>query len=237
MNTQTITNTLAWVKEALFPRFCIGCNQEGTWFCSWCQDHFDAECLPACPGCNLPTQNGECCRQCDSAQVLSGSVSLGVYEPELPLAKLITAYKYAFAEELAELLQSFVALEELQTAVLEWKIDMIVPVPLHPRRYAERGFNQAKPIADALAEGLNTLVADALIRKKYTTKQARLSKKDREHNVRGAFHVVGSELIKGKNVLVVDDVYTTGATMAECAEVLKKSGAKRVYGFTLARGK
>lgn len=235
MNTQTITNTLAWVKEALFPRFCVGCNREGTWFCHWCQDHFDPECLLACPGCNLPTQNGERCQQCESVQVLSGSVSLGVYEPELPLAKLITAYKYAFAEELAGLLQSFTSFDDLHEAIAAWRIDAIVPVPLHPRRYAERGFNQALPIAEAVSIYADVPVSYALKRTKYTTKQARLSKKDRQQNVQGAFDV--KEDVEGKRVLLVDDVYTTGATMTECALVLQDAGARQVFGFTLARGR
>lgn len=238
MRTSVVmTRAKAWIKEALFPRFCIGCNREGTWFCSWCQDHFDAECLPACPGCNMPTLKGMCCKQCDTTQALSGSVSLGIYEADLPLAKLITAYKYAFAEELADQLQTFIHLEELKHVITDWQIDVVIPVPLHPRRYAERGFNQAEPITEALAAYTGRNMVDGLRRTKYTTKQARLSKRAREQNVRGAFSLANNEMVAGKNILLVDDVYTTGATMAECAMVLKEAGAARVFGFTLARGK
>jgi len=116
-------------------------------------------------------------------------------------------------------------------------MDMIIPVPLHKKRYAERGFNQATLLARELKKVIQVPVkTKRLARAKNTPHQARLNREGRLKNVENAFRILSPEKIQGKQILLVDDVYTTGATMQTCAEVLLEAGAKDVYGWTLARG-
>jgi len=118
------------------------------------------------------------------------------------------------------------------------EVDMIIPVPLHPRRLKERGFNQSQLLGRVLAEELN-IPCDpfALIRTKDTDPQVGLSEKERRKNVRGAFEIDQRRefLVRGKTLLLVDDVMTTGATVEECARTLKSAGAEKVYVLTMAR--
>lgn len=114
--------------------------------------------------------------------------------------------------------------------------DCIIPVPLHNTKLREREFNQSRLLAQPLAESFNKkLLLNKLIRIKYTLPQSELTSRDREENVRGVFSVNDPQSVKDKNILIVDDVFTTGATLNECASVLKKNGAGRIEVLTLAR--
>jgi ComF family protein len=115
--------------------------------------------------------------------------------------------------------------------------DLIVPVPLSSKRRIERGFNQAEIIADIVSKATNTPTDHhSLIRKTHTPMhRAAMDKKAREMTVKNAFEVCRPKLIEGKTVLLVDDIFTSGATVSNCAKVLKKSSAARVVVFTLAR--
>ncbi len=116
----------------------------------------------------------------------------------------------------------------------------VVPVPLHARKRAQRGFNQAELIARAALKQLNRpkrfqVLTTALVRRRETESQIGLTRHQRRENLRGAFKVVAPALILKRNILLVDDVYTTGTTAAECATVLRRAGANRVYVATVAR--
>jgi ComF family protein len=113
---------------------------------------------------------------------------------------------------------------------------LTIPVPLHPRRLRERGFNQSLLLARHVAGKLNTeLDFLSLRRVRYTLPQTGLGKEERRKNVRGAFQVRNPEAVKGKTVLLVDDVATTGNTLNECARVLIRSGCKKVFCLVLAK--
>ncbi len=113
---------------------------------------------------------------------------------------------------------------------------LTIPVPLHRRRLRERGFNQSLLLAKVLASYLGTqLDYLSLIRKRYTRAQTGLKREERRKNVKDAFSVLNSEIIEDKNIILVDDVFTTGHTLNECARTLKKSGAIAVICLTLAR--
>jgi len=115
----------------------------------------------------------------------------------------------------------------------------VIPVPLHKTKRRQRGFNQAELIARAalkcLPVGEFVLVGDVLLRQRETQSQIGLTSHQRRENMRGAFAVNRAEQIKGRDVLVVDDVYTTGTTVSECARVLRRAGASRVWVATVAR--
>ena len=113
--------------------------------------------------------------------------------------------------------------------------DFLIPVPLHKSRYRERGFNQSEIVAQEISKitGISVLKS-GLKRRKNTKDQTNLSPEQREENVRGAFTVTESERMNGKKIILVDDVITTGATLSECAHVLKQAGAEKIIGMTIA---
>jgi ComF family protein len=114
-------------------------------------------------------------------------------------------------------------------------IDLLIPVPLHRDRLRERGFNQALLLAKELSRRTGIPCRKRILQKKNPTlPQVSLSGAEREKQVRGSFHLVGEEAVDGKTVLLVDDVYTTGATANECSKVLLNGGAARVDVITLA---
>jgi len=113
--------------------------------------------------------------------------------------------------------------------------DLLIPVPLHPKRLRERGFNQALLLVKELSQRTRIPYSKGLLRKRIPTPpQVNLSGGEREKGVRGSFHIQKDEEIKGKSILLVDDVYTTGATVNECSKVLLKAGAERVDVLTIA---
>lgn len=120
----------------------------------------------------------------------------------------------------------------LETGV---KFDCLVPVPLHFYRKNWRGFNQAEEIAKEIGKKMNLESEDLLVRSKMTKQQSlSVGKKDREKNVKGVFKVKEGSSVKGKNILIVDDVFNTGASMKECVQILKRGGAGQVWGLALA---
>ena len=154
---------------------------------------------------------------------------------EGPVGQLVQDFKFHRAtwlcEDLVDLLEGAV---RAKFAFPE--IDVVVPVPLHPNRLRERGYNQSALLAQALAQRLNRRFDDAsLIRTLDTEHQARLSGDARQNNLRNAFSVVRPPWVRGRTVLLVDDVMTTGTTLSQCAAPLVKAGAARVWCATLAR--
>ena len=115
-------------------------------------------------------------------------------------------------------------------------VDMIVPIPLHKKRHLQRGFNQAQVLAEALGKRTGIQSQSRLLVKiRNVPPQTTLEKKERRKNIKGAFKARNEMKIKGKTILLVDDVYTTGSTVEECSRVLKQAGAREVKALTLAQ--
>lgn len=116
------------------------------------------------------------------------------------------------------------------------KYDIIIPVPIHKKRKAQRGYNQTQLIANKISKCLNIkLCNNVLVKNKNTIAQSKLNKKKRVQNIKGVFKILNSEKIKGKDILLLDDIYTTGSTANECSKILKKAGAKTVGVLTIAK--
>ena len=158
--------------------------------------------------------------------------------------KLIGNFKYppylkALAPTLAGILiEHFIKTGKNTDQV--WENSVLIPVPLHPKKLAERGYNQSEELAKELSRVLKVpVLTDVLIKTKDTKSQIGLSGKEREENLIGAFSLTKSveryDLPTLSRVFLVDDVYTTGSTMQECARVLRQSGAKSIWGITIAR--
>lgn len=190
-----------------------------------------------CLGCNL--QGTYCCDKC--ALSLSGNFhstgnifASAQFERDSLLTKLIHAFKYDFAEEISHTL---VEIFPKRPPKIFESDAVLVPVPLHKRRFNFRGFNQSRLLADLIAKKWNVKVGDILIRHKFTRPQVELAMHERKTNVLGAFSMKNPKESLYPNIkyFIVDDVFTTGATMNECAKVLRGSGAKFVYGLVIAR--
>jgi len=154
--------------------------------------------------------------------------------------RLIYQFKYepyvkGLAKPLADILLEHIARTGNATQEV-WQNSILVPVPLQKAKLKARGYNQALELAKELGHSLHVLtVSDALIKIKKTKPQMQLNAKERADNLAGAFAIKNPEAVQGKKVFLVDDVYTTGSTMEECARVLKQAGAKQVWGIAIAR--
>lgn len=158
--------------------------------------------------------------------------SLGTFDDYYQ--KLIHRFKYdkkiPLGKRLAQSLGQIVAQDEDFASC-----DLVIPVPLHRARHRERGFNQSEVLAEGVSQAINLpLVKDILKRKKNTKDQTYLNAQQRTENVRDAFMVIQPERINERDVILVDDVITTGATLNECTRMLQKAGAKRIFAVTLA---
>ena len=160
--------------------------------------------------------------------------SCGKYKGKLK--DIILLYKYRHLQVLGRDLARFVYRALGREEEIWWKVDAVIPVPLHPKRKKERGFNQAQIIAKELARIKEIELRDGLLVKiKNVPPQTSLRVEERAENVSGAFAVAEGEKIGGKGVLLVDDVYTTGSTIRECSSVLRNAGVKEVKALTVAQ--
>lgn len=210
---------LNWLWDAVFPQFCLLCGREGTLLCASCETGLSVSnvCLPVDGG------------------GLGAVYSLARYENSSGVGKLIEQLKYQYAAAAVGAVQRLVYQWCRQNTALV-RPDLVVPIPLHRRRLAERGFNQAAVIAFAVAVGFGVPLRDDIIaRKRATKQQAKLDRAGRLKNMDQAFVIKKPTLAQGRNIWLIDDVYTTGSTMQAAATVLVEAGA-RVHGFTLARG-
>ena len=222
------------ILDILFPIFCLGCQTEGEWVCLSCQTQIFVLGVFACPVCHEGAPGGYACLNCRKKSALARQVSLFLYKESALPTKSVVRFKYDSIKDLERLFNLWLAEFVTHHAEMFRGYTMIVPVPLHPRRFCERGFNQALSLAQGLEAVVGIPVREMLVRQRYTRQQAKLNKNKRAKNVRGAFKTIGN--VRGARIILVDDVYTTGATMLECAAVLKKSGASVVFGLTLLRG-
>ncbi|MEK6680504.1 MAG: ComF family protein [Nitrospirota bacterium] len=175
---------------------------------------------------------------------LSEAIHIFKYEKKQSMAKYMNSLTSdSLIGKLNVMLNSFQhpipcreTLNQVQGDRMHFDNSLIVPVPLHKKRLNERGFNQSLLIAHHLSKSLNIpLSIDGLQRVRWTRPQIELSREERLRNVKGAFAVRDGISFKGKKLLLIDDVYTTGATVNECARMLKKAGAKEINVFTIAR--
>lgn len=190
--------------------------------------------LLRCPVCRVraSTARGACApclAHLFKPEVRFGMLSLGVYEDRLETA--VRAFKFQHATRLAEVFGSALAAEVERQG---WEIDAVCAVPLHLRRYLQRGYNQSALIGVKVAAALGVPYAPLLTRVRATRQQARLQRKERFANVEGAFH---AKAARGQRLLLVDDVVTSGATTAACRDALARAGAGEVRIAAVARAK
>lgn len=220
------------ITDLLFPRRCVGCGKLGDYFCNKCLPQIEFITRPICPICIYPAIDGATHPTCLTPYALDGMYAVARYRG--PMRKAISILKYKFVSDLASTL---VDLFFLKFPKYLPSFDLFAPVPLHPWRERTRGFNQSALLAKSLGEKLNISVeTNVLKRIRNTSPQVKLKGKKRRSNLQGAFVFHKASDISGKTIGLVDDVATTRSTLLECAKVLKRNGAKCVWGIVLAHG-
>jgi ComF family protein len=231
------------ILDILFPPLCHVCRsfiseQTEIHLCQPCREKIRVVGSPLCTICGVPfaTENGSdhTCGHClTHRRQFAGARAATFFEG--PLQELIHRFKYGKKLQLSRPLGllTAAALGDYHPARTA---DYLVPVPLHRRRLQERGFNQSQLIGQVLAKNWGIpLSVHNLRRIRWTAPQTGLTAAERERNIRGAFAVSSPETLKGKRLLLVDDVYTTGSTVSECAKTLHLAGAEVVHVVTVAR--
>jgi ComF family protein len=188
----------------------------------------------ACPECEKPSIDGFTHTKCQKKYGINGLLSVWNYEGVV--RKAILALKYKYSTEVAEELAKYLAVYIGDKKFILGDNPVVVPVPLHWYRENFRGFNQSLLLGKAVAEKFGwRFIPDLLTRKKLTSPQVGLKGKERVENVKNVFVLNSHRGLLTANYLLFDDVYTTGSTIKEAAKVLKRKGAEKVWGLTVAR--
>ncbi|MCX7016087.1 MAG: ComF family protein [Candidatus Sumerlaeota bacterium] len=230
------------LADLLFPPFCLLCHErlgeDDQTICLACRDSFQPPLEPICAICGAPW-GGEAkrrgCERCPPRPVHFDSArSAALYAG--PAAEAVKTLKFRGRVEMAPVLARRMAPLAARHLAEAGPVDWIVPVPLHVLRRLRRGFNQAALISRELSRllGVPTLEG-ALARVRRTRQQTLLDPRERRANVERAFAVVDPAPLRGRRILLIDDVFTTGATCNTCARVLKEAGAEAAHVFTFAR--
>jgi ComF family protein len=232
------------ILDFILPTSCSFCNgrvgdSNIPFFCSTCWSDFSPIQGPLCPRCGRPFESpvalssspDHVCLACrQEPPLFDQALSVGYFEGSLREA--VHQFKYRPCRSLGRPLGEWM----VTNVRLVSDIDIIMPVPLHTKRLRQRGFNQALLLAYRMSEAhCIPCSCDNLYRSRPTRPQVELTGAERIQNVAGAFALRNPGEVVDRSVVLVDDVFTTGATMNECASVLKQAGAARVTAFTLAR--
>jgi ComF family protein len=232
--------------DLLFPIQCLGCEQEKTWLCEDCFHAIPFQSTQCCPECGREEPVGRYCRTCYYGKHIKGILVAGSYRSHL-LKKTIKTAKYQMVRDLTYPLGRFLALflaglrnrsggPDSPAAFSFPEHTLLVPVPLHTRKYRWRGFNQSALMANTLSlESGYEIRTDLLKRHKQTVSQSKLTREKRLKNVSNCFTYTGPADLSHKNIILIDDITTTGATLNECAKTLKNSKAKEIWGLVAAK--
>ena len=228
--------------ELFYPSNCVGCGfaqTPGVFICDQCMASTPRITPPFCHSCSRSFEGaitGQfCCPNCEDRELAFDCV-VSVYQAKGVLRDLIHRFKYGRHFFLRQVLTEYL-LEAMQDSRLQVvPIDCLVPVPLHPTRLRERGFNQAEALAEALSKRARVPVLRCIERRVYTNTQTRFDRVERMQNLRNAFALRKNSDVREKHLVLLDDVLTTGSTLHECAAVLRAAGAGSVRAMTVARG-
>ncbi|MEA3398364.1 MAG: double zinc ribbon domain-containing protein [Patescibacteria group bacterium] len=247
-----------FILDIIFPVSCINCEAEGRWLCRACSRKLQFSSSQYCLNCKKQNIYGEFCDNCSAYYSLNGVWIAGDYEDKI-LSELIKTLKYKFVNAIAGILGDYAAIflanlikinsnssinfihplkhgSPAPNIFSNFSHSLIVPVPLHKQRLKWRGFNQAQKIAEIVANKLNLEIDSSnLIRIKRAKPQAKINAAQRKKNIINCFQWQGKNLNQ-KNIILFDDVATTGSTLNECARILKNAGAKEIWGLAIAKG-
>lgn len=229
-------NIINFFLDLLFPRKCIVCDnvfefsEHEKYLCDDCKDLFEIIKSRRCEKCSRPIVSGNLCSVCNSqASLFDLNYSFFEYDGIIP--EMIYKFKFRNHPVVGVGLGKIMA-ESPDLNLMNNNFDFIIPVPIHKLRRKKRGFNQAEILAHEISKKISVPTrTDILKRIKNTKAQWSLNAHERENNLKDAFT---SKKINNKNLILIDDIFTTGSTINKCSEVLKNAGAKYVLSFTFA---
>jgi competence protein ComFC len=234
--------------DLIFPKKCVSCKKQGEYLCAGCFSYLSFNVKNLCLVCNKPSIDGSTHLDCVANYMIDGCFSSLSYNKTVQ--KMIYSFKHKpyltdSKQVLGDLfyeglIQNEGFIKEITTPSHRLRQNgdwQIVPVPLYPTKQKKRGYNQAEILAKDLGKKFNIPVKNLLKRIRDTKAQVELKTKERKVNIKGAFSIIHNSefMINNSSIFLIDDVVTTGSTLLECANVLKRAGAKRVFGVTLAR--
>ena len=229
------------ILDIIFPRRCLSCNilisEPGfSYICSICLPTISFKNEFACAFCKSPVIGGKTCPFCRPTHFLDRLLVVTSYDDPL-VEKILKTMKYRFIRSLADDIANLTNKYLGKNKLLDKMRLIVVPVPLHRLRLNWRGFNQSEIIAKSVADHFGfEMQTETLCRIRHSIPQAEIhDRKSRIENIKNSFACKNPESIKEKNILLVDDVSTTGSTLDACAEILKSAGAKEVIGLVFAR--
>lgn len=227
--------------EAIFPSTCLACKKDtfhkergSKWLCETCTHQLKSSFKTICHICGKEVRFSHK-KRCSHQPTFLESVSfIFLYENKIARS-LIHSLKYRYIKDVLYILDAHLKKERLN--LLRIPADILVPLPLYKRKLRERGFNQSELLAEKVLELIQKPLATDVLKKVHSSPSQMKTRrsKDRIKNIKGVFVVKEREAIRGKSVLLIDDVVTTGATLEEAAKTLVEAGAKRVFAFVLAR--
>lgn len=221
------------IIDLIYPKVCINCGKYGLYLCESCYKDIDLCKTDMCFYCLRLSKKARICESCKSKNKSSLNSIWWCGHYKGVLKEIIHNLKYDGVIELSDILSSIMVSRVVK--INDINSFVLVPVPIHRKKIVQRGFNQSELLARNISKTLDIKGGLALSRIKNTKTQVGLKRKQRIDNVFGSIVCTDKELIDGQKVLLIDDVATTGATLNECAKVLKQNGAKAVYALVVAR--
>ncbi|MFA6537471.1 MAG: phosphoribosyltransferase family protein [Patescibacteria group bacterium] len=229
-----MNNFLQFFLDALFPKNCFGCEKEGEYLCSACFRKIELLPIEYCFLCQKVKSFDGICQTCQEITKID-KIWPAVSYQNMVVKALIENLKFSYIEDLAEILAEFLFARLQEREFTKNSADFfVVPIPLHKKRLRWRGFNQAELLAKSICQKTELPLLSALIRSKKTQQQALLNKEKRVANVEDCFSL--SENVRGKKILLLDDVMTTGQTLLSASQKLKEGGAEQIIILTSAHG-
>lgn len=236
-----IAHLLEPLRSLFFPAHCAGCGHavvEGNDMCLECAKAVEKIKAPRCEVCSQPYDGKMPVFTCPNCrgEAFHFECAVAVMRSHGLVRELVHRMKYGREIWLGRIFGKWMSEGLKDTRLNGVDFDAIIPVPLHPKRLREREFNQAFVLANEVACALGVPIIEPLVRCRYTTTQTRLDRKARRQNLRDAFVLRKNVDVRDKDLLLVDDVLTTGSTLDACADVLLDAGACSVRAITVARG-
>lgn len=227
---QGFKESINFVFDFLLPRLCLSCKQvlssKDIVLCNKC--FFELE----IPNATLLATEYEA--KFSSTNLIDDFKAAFLFQQDKPIQYLIHSLKYD-KKFLSGIYLGKLISRIFSKEIMDWNADLIIPVPLHKLKKIERGYNQSEFIAKGISMELKIPVRPKLIRRiRHTETQTHLNHLERVENVRNAFKVKNSKLLEQKRIILVDDVVTTGSTISECAQVIKRAGASKIFALFAA---
>jgi competence protein ComFC len=232
---------LGAIASLLYPPVCVICRasvRATEYLCDQCEAKVVRIVAPFCQKCSEPFEGAITseftCANC-AHRTIHFDAAVAAYRSRGIVRQIIHDFKYGHQIYLRQPVARWLRAALDDTRLRDCRFDIIIPVPLHPTRQRERGFNQASLLAELLSAQVSIPSKLLLERARYTTTQTALDRSERMENLHNAFRLRKNMDVRGLRVLLIDDVLTTGSTLSECARILKSAGAISVHAATAAR--